>query len=64
MRYGSLDPWVLEWMSRMEARGVDWTESMEPRFAEFLAGKVLWTARHGRRAAGQGVMTVVARPTP
>ena len=61
-KHGSLDPYVLEWMSRMEASGIDWTTSMAPRFPRFLAGKVAWTLRHGARGAGEGIMTAVARP--
>jgi ubiquinone/menaquinone biosynthesis C-methylase UbiE len=59
---GTLDPYVLDWMSRMERRGIDWSEGMAARFPGFLAGKVLWEARHARRKEGLGVLTAVARP--
>ena len=61
-RSGTLDPYVLEWMSRMEARGIDWTRSMAPRFPGFLAWKIVWQARFLRRGEGLGVLTAVARP--
>lgn len=35
---GTLDPYVLYWMSRMEERGIDWTQSMEGEFVGFVAG--------------------------
>ena len=62
LKFGSLDPYVLEWMSRMEAQGIDWTTPMEPRFYDFLLRKAFWTLRRGPRGVGQGVMTAVARP--
>jgi SAM-dependent methyltransferase len=62
LRRGSLDPFVLHWMSRMEARGIDWSESMASRAPGFLAGKVAWGVRFRRRRDGLGVLTAVARP--
>ncbi|HSG48066.1 MAG TPA: methyltransferase domain-containing protein, partial [Longimicrobiales bacterium] len=41
-RSGTLDPYVLEWMSRMEEKGIDWTGSMAPRLPGFLAWKLIW----------------------
>ncbi|MEJ2540240.1 MAG: class I SAM-dependent methyltransferase [Gemmatimonadota bacterium] len=58
---GTLDPYVVHWMSRMERRGIDWSAGMASRFPGFLLGKV-WSAPRfalGRRA---GIMTAVARP--
>ncbi len=64
---GTLDPWVLVWMSRQERAGIDWTESMESRFPAFVLGRaLLWPAMRlqerlrGRR--GDGLLTAVARP--
>ena len=60
--YGTLDPYVLHWMSRMERRGIDWSESMEPRFAGFMAGKVASAPRFAMgRWQSMGIMTAVAR---
>jgi cyclopropane fatty-acyl-phospholipid synthase-like methyltransferase len=59
---GTLDAYALDWMSRMERRGIDWTASMEPRFAGFVAGMLRFRLRHlGRRGLGLGVQTAVAR---
>lgn len=59
---GTLDAYALDWMSRMERRGIDWTASMEPRFAGFVAGLLRFRLRHlRRRGRGLGVQTAVAR---
>ncbi len=62
LRSGSVDPYVLHWMGRREARAADWTESMPRRFPGFLAGKVAWSVRFRGRDDGLGIMTAVARP--
>lgn len=63
---GTLDPYVLEWMSRMERDGIDWSASMAPRFPGFLAGMLAWklfTAPAARRRGEcLGIMTAIARP--
>lgn len=59
---GTLDPYPLHWMSRMERRGIDWSAPMEPRFAGFVAGLLAFRARHlWRRGRGLGIQTAVAR---
>ena len=63
LSHGTLDPYVLHWMSRMERRGVDWSRGMAPRFPGFLAGKLAtapWFAL--ARSRSLGVMAAVARP--
>lgn len=64
---GTMDPYTLEWMSRMERRGIDWSGPMAPRFAGYLWGRlvrwpprVLWESLTGR--GGSGLLTAVARP--
>lgn len=66
-RTGTLDPWVLVWMSRQERAGIDWAQSMEPRFPAFLFGRVvMWPALRLRERlrgrGGDGLLTAVARP--
>ena len=58
---GTMDPYILHWMSRMEERGVDWAGDFGRRFPGFLTGKLLWTARFGTRRRGLGILTAVAR---
>ncbi len=61
-RRGTLDAHALEWMSRMERRGIDWTSSMEPHFVGFVAGLLAFRARHAlKRGQGLGIQTAVAR---
>lgn len=62
VRSGSLDPYVLEWMSRMERRGIDWSRSLGGHFPGYLLGKLLWELRTRGRKEGHGVLTAVARP--
>lgn len=44
-QWGTLDPYLLEWLSREERRGRDWSGSFEGRFLPFLLGKALWAPR-------------------
>ena len=61
-RSGTMDPYVLEWMSRMEGKGIDWSRSMAPRFPGFMAWKLIWETHFLRRREGLGILTAVARP--
>ncbi len=62
-RYGTLDPYALYWMGRMEAQQLDWRQSMEPQFGGFLARKILtWPLFALQRRVPLGVMTAIARP--
>lgn len=64
---GTMDPYILHWMSRMEERDVDWTGDFGRRFPGFVLGKVLWGVRFGLRRRGLGILTAVARtrsPSP
>lgn len=38
---GTVDLYALWWMSAMERSGIDWSESLESRFAVFVLGRVL-----------------------
>jgi 2-polyprenyl-3-methyl-5-hydroxy-6-metoxy-1,4-benzoquinol methylase len=60
-RDGTLDPYVLDWMSRMERRGIDWTKSFEGEFVGFVVGMIgFWPRRFLQK--GLGLLTAVARP--
>jgi hypothetical protein len=64
---GTLDPWVLVWMSRQERAGIDWSASMESRFAGFMLGRLfawplLALQARARGRGGNGFLTAVARP--
>lgn len=58
---GTMDPYILHWMSRMEQRGVDWSGDFARRFPGFVLGRALWALRHGFRRRGLGILTAVAR---
>jgi len=61
--YGTMDAYVLHWMSRMERRGIDWSAPMAARFPGFLMGKLTSSPRFAlERVSSMGVMTAVARP--
>ncbi|MBK8567932.1 MAG: class I SAM-dependent methyltransferase [Saprospiraceae bacterium] len=61
--YGTLDPYTLHWMSRMEQEGIDWSASMEPRFVGYVTGMVLHAPIYKlQKWFSMGFLTVVARP--
>jgi hypothetical protein len=58
---GSLDPYALYWMGKMEKKGIDWSGNMEKRFWPFLMGKILTAPLFAlQRFIPLGVMTAVA----
>jgi 2-polyprenyl-3-methyl-5-hydroxy-6-metoxy-1,4-benzoquinol methylase len=63
LTYGTLDPYTLHWMSRMEKKGVDWEDTMEKRFTGYLSGKVINTPIYMKQKwFSMGFMTVIAKP--
>jgi 2-polyprenyl-3-methyl-5-hydroxy-6-metoxy-1,4-benzoquinol methylase len=63
LTYGTLDPYTLHWMSKMEQKGIDWAASMEHRFIGFVAGMILNAPIYKlQKWFSMGFMTVVARP--
>jgi SAM-dependent methyltransferase len=61
--HGTLDPYALFWMGRMERRGLDWESDMERQFWGFMRGKVLtWPLFALQRWLPLGAMTAIARP--
>jgi ubiquinone/menaquinone biosynthesis C-methylase UbiE len=61
--YGSLDPYILDWMSRKEAEGLDWSQSMETEFVSFVKGMVGFFPKSiFQKKKSLGFMTVVASP--
>ncbi len=62
-RWGTLDPFVIEWMSRMEQKGIEWNKNMEGEFWSFVAGMVAFMPTKLReKSKPLGLMTAVARP--
>jgi 2-polyprenyl-3-methyl-5-hydroxy-6-metoxy-1,4-benzoquinol methylase len=63
LTYGTLNPYTLHWMSRMEQKGVNWSASMEPRFLGYVIGMVLNAPIYlFQKYFSMGFMTIIARP--
>jgi 2-polyprenyl-3-methyl-5-hydroxy-6-metoxy-1,4-benzoquinol methylase len=61
LTYGTLDPYTLDWMSRMEIKNIDWTKSMEPYFTGYVLGKIFRPRYYLSKFMNQGFMTAIAR---
>jgi len=62
--HGTLDPYTLHWMSKMEQQQIDWTASMEGRFVKFVMGMMWWWPFYKlQKVKSMGFMTVVATPS-
>ena len=59
--YGTLDPYTLDWMSRMEEKRIDWTASMEPHFTSYVVGKMIRPRYFLHKLRSLGFMTVIAQ---
>lgn len=63
LTHGTLHPYTLHWMSKMEQQQIDWTASMENRFVKFVIGMTLnWPLYKLQKLKSMGFMTVVATP--
>ncbi|MEM6320045.1 MAG: class I SAM-dependent methyltransferase [Bacteroidota bacterium] len=63
LTYGTLDPYVLYWMSRMEQKGIEWDKNMEEEFVGFVAGMIgFFPKKLMEKQRSLGVMTVIAQP--
>jgi hypothetical protein len=63
LTYGTLDPYILHWMSRMEQQRIDWSASMESKFAGYVAGMLLNAPVYKlHKWFSLGFLTAVARP--
>lgn len=63
LTYGTLNPYTLHWMSRMEQKGINWSASMEPRFIGYVIGMVLNAPFYlFQKYFSMGFMTIIARP--
>lgn len=62
-KFGTLNPYSLWWMSKMEARELDWSKSMEPHFWGYMAGMIRTAPLFAlKRWIRTGVQLVTARP--
>lgn len=61
--YGTLDPYTLHWMSKMEQKKINWSANMEQEFIGFVAGKIMNTPIYMlQKYVSMGFLTVVAKP--
>ncbi|MEM1122721.1 MAG: class I SAM-dependent methyltransferase, partial [Bacteroidota bacterium] len=63
LTYGTLDPYVLYWMSKMEQKGIAWNKNMEEEFVNFVWGMVTFLPKKWQQKKRPlGVMTAIAKP--
>jgi ubiquinone/menaquinone biosynthesis C-methylase UbiE len=61
--FGTLDPYILYWMSRMEKKGIDWSQSMENEFFDFVVGMLGFRLKSfPEQSRSLGIMTAIAVP--
>ena len=63
LSYGTMDPYLLYWMSEMEKRKIDWDKNMEGEFYSFLVGMFFFLPKKWfEKKQSLGIMTVIASP--
>ncbi len=63
LTYGTLNPYTLHWMSRMEQKEINWSGSMESEFIGYVIGMVLNAPLYLlQKYFSMGFMTIIARP--
>ncbi len=63
MTYGTMDPYLLYWMSEMEQKGIQWDKSMENEFMQLMIGQVNFLPKRWKeKKSSLGIMTVIASP--
>ncbi|MFT6338157.1 MAG: 2-polyprenyl-3-methyl-5-hydroxy-6-metoxy-1,4-benzoquinol methylase [Halioglobus sp.] len=61
--YGTMDPYLLYWMSEMERKGIKWDKNMEAEFWKFVFGMILFIPKKWmEKKSSLGIMTVIATP--
>ena len=58
---GTLDPYILYWMSEMEIKGLDWSKSMENEFWSYFYGLIKYKLKHLFTNKSKGIMTIIAK---
>ena len=63
LTYGTMDPYLLYWMSRMEQKGIAWDKNMEDEFWAFTRGMLRFLPKKwNEKNSSLGIMTVIATP--
>ena len=61
--FGTLDPYLLYWMSNMEQKEIHWDQNMETEFVSFVTRKILMSPTlFLQKYLSLGIMSVIARP--
>ena len=63
LTHGTLNPYLLFWMSEMEQKGIQWTQNMEKEFWNFVTGMLQFMPKKwNQKKLSLGVMTIIATP--
>ena len=63
LTYGTLNPYLLFWMSEVEQKGIQWKKNMENEFWDFVTGMLKFMpTKWNEKKLSLGVMTVIATP--
>ena len=63
LTYGTLNPYLLFWMSEVEQKGIQWNKNMENKFWDFVTGMLKFMpTKWNEKKLSLGVMTVIATP--
>jgi 2-polyprenyl-3-methyl-5-hydroxy-6-metoxy-1,4-benzoquinol methylase len=63
LTYGTLNPYLLFWMSEMEQKGIQWNKNMENEFWNFVTGMLQFMpTKWNEKKLSLGVMTIIATP--
>lgn len=63
LTYGTMNPYLLYWMSEMEKKEIKWDKNMEEEFLGFMLGIVrFWPKKWREKRSSLGIMTIIATP--
>ena len=59
--YGTMNPYLLYWMSEMEKKGIEWDKNMQEEFIGFVIGLIkFFPLRFYEKKSSLGIMTIIA----
>jgi SAM-dependent methyltransferase len=63
LTYGTLNPYLLFWMSEIEQKGIQWNKNMENEFWDFVTGMLKFMpTKWNEKKLSLGIMTIIATP--
>ena len=61
--YGTMDPYLIEWMSKMEEKEIEWDKNMENEIVPFIMGMLAFLPKRlMEKKLSLGIMTMIASP--